>query len=205
MSVPAPRSIEPLVTAVPRVMVSAPVPPMRVSTLLTVPVLAPFAKVSLLAPAPRSTDIAVVSAVPRVMVSAPVPPVMVSMLETVAVLAKLPKVSVSLPAPRSIEPLATAAREGDGVGAGAADDGLDVGDRDGVGAVCQRELVAAGAEVDGAAGDAGGEGDGVGAGAADEGLDVGDRAGVGGARQGQLVGAGAEVDRHARRSARCPG
>ena len=49
--------------------------------LLTVPVLAPSASVSLLEPAPRSTDIAVVSAPPRVMVSLPVPPVMVSMFD----------------------------------------------------------------------------------------------------------------------------
>ena len=44
------------VTAAPRVMVSSPVPPMRVSTLLTVPVLPPSARVSLSAPAPRSID-----------------------------------------------------------------------------------------------------------------------------------------------------
>ena len=92
------------------------------------------------------------------MVSAPVPPVMVSVLATVAVLAKLPKVSVSLPAPRSMEALAAAALEGDGVGAGAADDGLDVGGRDGVGAVGEGQLVAAGAEIDGAAGEGGGAG-----------------------------------------------
>ena len=90
-------------------MASAPEPPIRVPTLLTVPVLPPAASVSLLAPAPRSTDIAVVSAVARVMVSSPVPPVMVSVLATVAVLVKLPKVSVSLPAPRSMRALAAAA------------------------------------------------------------------------------------------------
>ena len=55
------------------------------------------------------------------MVSAPVPPVMVSVLATVAVLAKLPKVRVSVPAPRSMEALAASGAEGDGVGAGAAD------------------------------------------------------------------------------------
>ena len=123
VSLPAPRSIEPLATAVPSVTVSAPVPPIRVWTLLTVPVLPPAARVSLLAPAPRSTDIAVVSAVPRVMVSSPVPPVMVSMLATVAVLVKLPKVSVSLPAPRSMRAVGDGGAEGDGVGAGAADQG----------------------------------------------------------------------------------
>ncbi len=44
----------------------------------------PAASVSLLAPVPRSTCMAVVRAVPRVTVSAPVPPVMVSVLATVA-------------------------------------------------------------------------------------------------------------------------
>ena len=68
------------------------------------PVLPVPAKVSLLDPVPRSTDIAAVSAVVRVMVSAPVPPVMVSVLDTVAELVKLPSVRVSLPTPRSIEP-----------------------------------------------------------------------------------------------------
>ena len=76
--------------------------------MLTVPVFAPAANVSLLIPVPRSTDIEVVSAPTRVMVSLPVPPVMVSVLDTVALLAKLPKASVSLPVPRSIETLATA-------------------------------------------------------------------------------------------------
>ena len=109
VSVPAPRSIGAVAMAAPRVMMSAPVPPVRVSTLLRVAVLPPLARVSLSAPAPRSTACAVVSAVPRVMVSAPVPPVTVSTLATVAVLAKLPKVSVSLPAPRSMEALAAAA------------------------------------------------------------------------------------------------
>ena len=95
--------------AVARVTASAPEPPIRVLMLLTVPVLPPAARLSLLAPVPRSTAMAVVSAVPRVTVSLPVPPVMVSMLATVAELAKLPNVSVSLPAPRSMEPLAMAA------------------------------------------------------------------------------------------------
>ena len=62
---------------------------------------------SLLAPAPRSTDIAVVSAVPRVMVSGPLPPAMVSALDTVAELVPGPKVSVSEPPPRSMAALLT--------------------------------------------------------------------------------------------------
>ena len=69
--------------AVPRVMVSAPVPPMMVSTLLTVPVLAPLARVSCVGAGAEVDGMPVVSAAPRVTVSAPVPPVMVSTLVTV--------------------------------------------------------------------------------------------------------------------------
>ena len=87
-------------------------------------------------------------AVPRVMVSLPVPPVMVSVLATVAELAKLPRVRVSVPAPRSMEPLVRAVASVIGVGAGAADQGLDVGDGAGVGDGGEGELVGAGAEVD---------------------------------------------------------
>ena len=46
----------PVVSAVPRVMVSAPVPPMMVSTLATVPVLAKLPRVSVSLPVPRSID-----------------------------------------------------------------------------------------------------------------------------------------------------
>ena len=46
MSLPAPRSIEPLAMAAPRVMVSAPVPPINVVVFLTVPVLATLARIS---------------------------------------------------------------------------------------------------------------------------------------------------------------
>ena len=53
---------------------------------------------------------------------------------TVTVLAKLPRVRLSLPAPRSIEPLLMRSAEGDGVGAGAADEGLGVADGRAVGA-----------------------------------------------------------------------
>ena len=59
----------------------------------------------------------------------------VSTLATVAVLAKLPKVSVSLPAPRSMLALLGGGAQGDGVGAGAADQRADVAYRAGVGAV----------------------------------------------------------------------
>ena len=82
-------------------MASLPAPPIRVLMLLTVPVLRRLPRVSLLLPAPRSTDMAAVSAVPSVMASLPVPPVRVSTLPTVAVLATFARSSLSLPAPRS--------------------------------------------------------------------------------------------------------
>ena len=177
------------------VMLSAPVPPMRVSTFVTVavllalaklsvstpaprsmeapaaavskgdgvgagaadqgrdvadgPVLPPAARVSLLAPQPRSTEHAVVSAVPSVTVSLPVPPVRVSTLATVAELVPLASVSVSLPAPRSMRAVGDGGGEGDGVVACAADQGADVADGAGVAAGGERQLVGAGAEIDG--------------------------------------------------------
>ena len=92
------------------VMVSAPAPPMRVSTLLAERrvgvrrqrqlVAAAAAEIDRHRGGQRGT---------RVMVSAPAPPVMVSMFDTVAELAQLPSVRVSLPAPRSIEPALMAA------------------------------------------------------------------------------------------------
>ena len=90
--------------------------------------------------------------------------------------------------------VASAVVERDGVGAGAAGDGLDVGDGGGVGEAAEGERVAAGAEVDRGVGDGGAEGDGVGAGAAGDGLDVGDGGGVGAVGEGEGVAAGAEVD-----------
>ena len=57
-----------------RVIASAPEPPISVVTFLTVPVFAVLARVSLLAPVPRSIAMAVVSAVARVMVSLTEPP-----------------------------------------------------------------------------------------------------------------------------------
>jgi hypothetical protein len=74
--------------------------------LLTVPVLPLAARVSLLAPVPRSTAIAVVSALSSVMVSLPVPPVSVCTLATLAEFVPLPRVSVSPPPPRSMLALA---------------------------------------------------------------------------------------------------
>ena len=103
---------------------------------------------------------------------------MVSVLATVAELAKLPKVSVSLPPPRSIEALAAATPSVIGIVAGAAADGLGVDDGCGVVAVGQGQAVAAGAEIDGAAGEIVGQGDGVVAGGADDGLRIGELADI---------------------------
>ena len=80
-------------------MVSVPVPPSNVSMLLTVPVFVTLARVSVVAPAPRSTCMLSVSALPSVMVSPPPPPMIDWVFDTVAALAKSPKVSVSAPPP----------------------------------------------------------------------------------------------------------
>ena len=127
---------------------SVPLPPISVSTLLTVPVLAPLASVNVLLPAPRSTDMLAVSAVPSVMVSLPVPPAMVSVLATVAVLVKSPKVSVSLPAPRSMLALFAAVPSVTVSAPVPPISVFDVADRAGVGAVRQRQRVGAAAEID---------------------------------------------------------
>ena len=113
---------------------------MTVSTLLRVPVLPAVPRVSLSAPAARSSDMAVVRAEPRVMVSAAEPPVMVSVLVTVAVLAKAPKVSLSAPAAEVDGCVGGGGGEGDDVGAGAAGEGLDVGDGDGLPKVTRLSL-----------------------------------------------------------------
>ena len=68
-----------VVRAPERVMVSAPVPPVMVSTLVTEAVLAKLPRVRVSLPAARSME-AAAAAAPRVMVSAPVPPVRVSTL-----------------------------------------------------------------------------------------------------------------------------
>ncbi len=68
-----------VVSAVPRVMVSSPVPPVMVSMLATVAVLAKLPRVSVSLPAPRSME-PLATAAARVTVSAPVPPVRVSTL-----------------------------------------------------------------------------------------------------------------------------
>ena len=97
---PAPRSTDmPVVSALPRVMLSVPVPPVMVSVLATVAVLAKLPRVRRVA-AGAEVDAGVGDRGARVTVSLPVPPMMVSTLATVAVLVPLARVSVSLPAPR---------------------------------------------------------------------------------------------------------
>ena len=210
--------------------------------MLTVPVFPPAAKVSLLAPVPRSTDIAVVSTLPRVMVSLPVPPVMVSVLDTVAVLVKLPKLSVSLPearsietsmiaadrvtisasvppsrvsvlateivlppaasvrvslpAPRSTDPLAMLVASVIVSTPDATDQGSDIADGARVGGGRQSELVGSGAEVDRhIGGQRRAERDGVVAGAAGDGIGVGNCRAVRAVGEGQRVAAATKVDR----------
>ena len=133
-------------------MVSAPVPPVMVSVLATVAVLAKLPKVRLSLPAPRSME-ALTAAAPRVMVSAPVPPISVVVFLTVPVLATLARVSL-LAAGAEVDRHGGGQRaaQGDGVGAGAAGDGLGVGDGRGVGEGAEGQHVGAGAEVDGGVG-----------------------------------------------------
>ena len=120
-------------TAVPRVTVSAAAPPVRVSTLVTVAVLAKLPRVSLSVPAPRSIE-ALEAMAPRVTVSAPVPPVMVSTLVTVSGVGAVGE-GQGVAAGAEIDgAVGDGGAEGDGVGAGAADDGLDVAEGAGVAA-----------------------------------------------------------------------
>jgi hypothetical protein len=92
-----------------RVTVSAPVPPISVLTLLTVPVLVKLPSVSVFFPAPRSIDTLSLNAEPSVMLSLLDPPMIVLVLDTVAVLVKLLKVTVLLPPTRLTLPLVTPA------------------------------------------------------------------------------------------------
>ena len=131
----------------PRVTVSSPVPPVMVSVLATVTVLAKLPRVRLSLPVPRSIE-ALLSAAPRVTVSLPVPPVMVSVLATVAAVGAVGE-SEGVAAGAEIDrAVGDGGAEGDGVRAGAADQGLNVADGAGVAAGGQGELVGAGAEVD---------------------------------------------------------
>ena len=177
VSLPAPRSTVPFTSAVPSVTVSVPVPPITCLHIVDGAGVAAVGEGQLVGARRRDRPTSRwSSALPRVMVSLPVPPVMVSVLATVAVLVKLPKVRMSLPAPRSMERIGGGGAERDGVGAGAADQRVDVLDGAGVGGVrqvsaCWRRrrgrptcaLVSAVPRVTVSV-----------AGAADDGLDVGD-------------------------------
>ena len=136
-----------VVSAVVRVTVSAAVPPVMVSMLATVAVLAKPPRVSASLPAPRSIE-ALAAAAVRVTVSAPVPPVTVSMLArrgTVGAVGEGQRVAAG----GEVDGAGgERGAEGDGVGAGAADHGLDVAERAGIGRVGQGQLVRPGAEVD---------------------------------------------------------
>ena len=149
LSVPSPRSTEPFESCVESVIVSAPVPPMRVSTFETEPVLAKSPSVSLSVPAPRSMLPSSTSAAPSVIVSAP------------DAADRASRRSRSSPCWRSRRASALSAAgaeidrgvRGDGaerdrVGARAADDALDVGDGGRVGEIAEGERVVPAAEVD---------------------------------------------------------
>ena len=125
----------------------------------------------------------------RVMASAPVPPIRVLTLLTVPVLPPAARREL-VGAGAEIDRHGGGQRgaERDGVGAGAAGDGLDIGDGGGVGEVAEGQRVVAGAQVDGGAGRGGTQGDSVGAGAANDGLDIGCGEGVGAVGEGELVG-----------------
>ena len=131
VSEPEPRSTLSLAPrAEPSVIVSAAEPPTSVSTLETVAVLAKLPSVSLSLPSPRLTD-AFDAWVESVIVSAPVPPRSVSTLAIVAVLAAVGKCELVV---AGVEVDAFGARqrraERQGVIARAADQRLDVRDRD---------------------------------------------------------------------------
>ena len=102
---PVPRLTRPPITWVPSVMVLLELPPIRVATSLTVPVLARLASVSLLLPEPRSTEMPVVSADESVIVLLPAPPARVATLPMLAVLLPVASVRVSAPEPRLTLPL----------------------------------------------------------------------------------------------------
>ena len=147
--------------------VSAPVP--------EVIVLKPPLPNSVAAPAPEFT-----------IVSLPPPPMKVSMFDTVT--------HVESPVERQLvgsgaeidDAVIDRSRNGDGVGAGAAGDGLDVGDGAGVGDVGRASGVSSPAPRSSVMPvERRGQGDGVGAGAAGERLDIGDGGRVGEVAEGQ--------------------
>ena len=116
-------------------------------TLATVAELAKSPKVRVSAPPPRSME-ALTAAAARVTMSAPAPPMTVSTFLSVAVLPAAARVSLSAAGAEVDARHWRVRAEGDGVVGGAAGEGLDVGDGDGVGEVAEGEVVGAGGEID---------------------------------------------------------
>ena len=160
VSAPEPRTTLALATAAPNVIASVPMPPINVSTLLTVPVLAALFSVKVLLPAPRSTDIAVVSPVPSVMLSSAVPAddgLDVRHRRDVGEIAEGQNVVAGAQVDAGIARRDT---QRDDVGGGAAKQRGDIANRAGVGDVGQRQRAFAGAEIDRhGGGQRGGQGD----------------------------------------------
>ena len=140
----------PFETCVANVIVSAPVPPISVSTFETEPVLSKLPSVSVSLPAPRSMLLELVSSAPSVMVSALLPPMSVSTFETVDVVGEVAERQRVAAVAEIDRALGDLRRERDGVGARAADQRLDVRERAGVGEIAEGQLVVARAEIDAA-------------------------------------------------------
>ncbi len=129
-SEPRPRLIVPPVSALPRVTTSAPVPPVSVSTLEIVAVV-PAPRTSVSAPPPRSM-VAALTAPERTTTSSAVPAATVSTPVRVDGAARgVDRQPVGPGA--QIDGPGVGGGQRDEVGGGAADDGLDVAQRDGVG------------------------------------------------------------------------
>ena len=141
VSAPAPRSMAPPAWAAPKVILSICEPPVRVSTFETVSVLAPAEEsVSVSVPAPRLMVPAAIAVV-TVTESSRLPPVMVSILIAVSVLLPSDDSDQGVGAGGEVDAAGPDRAERDGIRAGAAGDGLDVGDRDAVGAVGQLQRI----------------------------------------------------------------
>ena len=180
VSAPPPRLMLALLAPVLSVIVSAPVPPISVLTLLTVPVLAALPSVSLLVPAPRSTCMLLDSACQRDGVVAGSRRRSVSRFATVAVLLKLLKVSESAAGAQADAGVVRRGAQGNDVGTGAADQRGDIADGAGVGGCRPASAYFAAAEIHLHGGvQRGGHGDVVVACAAEDGLGIGDGDGVG--------------------------
>ena len=125
-------------------------PPTRVSTFETEPVFSKAPSDSLSEPEPRSMLSLVVSTVPSGTVSAFEPPTMLSTFEIVTDVGRRAERHLIGAVAEIDQALRDLSREGDDVGAGAANERLDVRDRAGVGRVGERQLVVTGAEIEAA-------------------------------------------------------